>query len=121
MPWHDAFNEMVMKSKASLKTHPLHPILVCFPIAFFFGAFIFDLIAVITSDHSLWKAGRYLVTSGIIGGLLAAVPGIIDFIYTVPPESSANERAKKHGLINSTMIVVFVFNVIYRDDEFSYL
>lgn len=33
-----------MRSKASIKSHPLHPILVVFPIAFFIGTSIFDVL-----------------------------------------------------------------------------
>ncbi len=99
---------VTMKSKASIKSHPLHPILIGFPIAFFMGAFVFDLLSLLLNKPILTATGYYLVIAGIIGALLAAVPGFIDFLYTVPPKSSAKKRAAKHGLLNVTNLLLFV-------------
>jgi nitrite reductase/ring-hydroxylating ferredoxin subunit len=49
--------------------------------------------------------------------VVAAVPGLIDYIYTVPPESSAKTRARTHGLLNSTMLVLFVIAAFYRRQQ----
>jgi uncharacterized membrane protein/nitrite reductase/ring-hydroxylating ferredoxin subunit len=97
-----------MRSTAQIKGHPIHPILICFPIAFFIGTLVFDLIGHLHNDDRFRIVGYYLNIAGIIGALLAAVPGIIDYFATVPPESSAKKRAATHGLINITNVVVFV-------------
>jgi uncharacterized membrane protein/nitrite reductase/ring-hydroxylating ferredoxin subunit len=103
-----------MKSKAHLKSHPLHPILVAFPIAFFIGALVFDLLSVVTENTSFWQTGYYLAIAGIIGALIAAVPGAVDYFLTVPPKSSAKKRATQHALINLTNVALFAFAVYYR-------
>ena len=77
-----------MKSKAHIKGHPLHPILIVFPVAFFIGAFITDVLAALSGSTVYWQFGKYLELGGIIGALAAAIPGIIDFLYTVPTLSS---------------------------------
>ena len=64
-----------MKSKASFKSHPLHPILVSFPIAFLIGTFVSDVIADISGNNSFCNTGYYLVIAGIIMGLIAAIAG----------------------------------------------
>lgn len=96
-----------MKSKASIKSHPIHPILVAFPIAFFSGAFLFDVLSLLLQNGNLWLVGYYLLIAGIIGALVAAVPGFIDYAYTVPPNSSAKSRATKHMLLNLVHVLVF--------------
>lgn len=96
-----------MKSKANFKGHPIHPILVGFPIAFFTGAFLFNILAVAFGKPNLWTTGKYLEALGILSALVTAVPGIIDYFYTVPPKSSAKSRAGKHGLINISMVIIF--------------
>ncbi|MCU7552004.1 Rieske 2Fe-2S domain-containing protein [Chitinophagaceae bacterium LB-8] len=106
-----------MKSKAHIKTHPLHPILVAFPIAFFIGAFIFDFLSLATTNLSFWQTGYYLSIAGITGALLAAVPGAVDYFFTVPPNSSAKKRATKHALINLLNVFLFGFAVYYRGTE----
>ena len=104
-----------MRSKASIKSHPIHPILVSFPIAFLTATFVCDLIAFITGNEVLWQAGFYLGITGIVMGLVAAVPGIIDYIYTVPPDSSAKKRGAKHGLLNTLQILLFFTAWMIRD------
>jgi uncharacterized membrane protein len=104
----NCYKYISMKSKASIKTHPLHPILVTFPIAFYIGTLIFDTLAFWYQDSEYGITGKYLHIAGIVGAVIAAVPGIIDFLYTVPPDSSAKKRGFKHGIINGTVLYIFV-------------
>lgn len=106
-----------MKSKANIKGHPLHQMLVGFPIAFFAGTLFFDLLGFVRSDLYFEKTAFYLNIAGIATALLAAVPGIVDFRYTVPPQSSAKKRAVKHGLINTSVVILFVLAIILRKDD----
>jgi len=106
-----------MKSRANIKGHPIHPILIAFPIAFFIGTLIFDILGKLCNSSSLWQTGYYMEIAGIIGGLAAAVPGIIDYFFTVPPESSAKKRATKHGLINVTNVVIFFVAWLIRHND----
>jgi nitrite reductase/ring-hydroxylating ferredoxin subunit/uncharacterized membrane protein len=103
-----------MKSRASIKSHPVHPILVSFPIAFFFGSFIFDLLGWILDKPQLWETGFMLNIAGLIGGVLAAIPGIIDFINTIPPDSSAKKRGKSHAIANTINLLLFASIAYYK-------
>ncbi len=106
-----------MKSKASLKSHPIHPILVSFPIAFFMGTLLFDVLGIIYERGDFHTTAMYLEAAGIAFGLLAAIPGIIDYIYAVPPKSSGKKRAATHGLLNTTMILIFSAALYLRRNE----
>ena len=109
-----------MKSKVQIKGHPLHPILVSFPIAFFTGTLIFDIAAFAYEQDKFLTLAGYLEGAGICFALLAAVPGFIDFLFTVPPNSSGKKRAAKHGVINITMVLLFsVAWVIRQQSETS--
>jgi uncharacterized membrane protein/nitrite reductase/ring-hydroxylating ferredoxin subunit len=103
-----------MRSKSDIKGHPLHPILVSFPIAFFIGAFASDILVIMSENAVFGTMAKYLETAGIATAALAAIPGIIDYFYIVPPESSANKRATQHGLLNVTMLLVFVMALLIR-------
>lgn len=103
-----------MKSKASIKGHPLHPILVAFPIAFFIGTLGFDILGSTMHHTAYHQTAAYLEIAGVVTGLIAAVPGLIDYFYTVPPESSAKTRATQHALVNVALIVVFAAAFILR-------
>ncbi len=69
-----------MKSRAHIKGHPMHPILVSFPIAFFTGSLLFDLASLFTGKMELWQTGYWLQITGVGFALLAAVPGAIVII-----------------------------------------
>lgn len=105
-----------MRSRASLKGHPIHPILVAFPIAFFTGTLIFDVLSIIFVDVVFWVTAYYMQVAGIIGAVIAAIPGLIDYIYTVPAKSSAKKHAAKHGIINSTALIFFTVAWLLKKD-----
>lgn len=108
-----------MRSKAHIKSHPIHPILVAFPIAFFVGTVIFDVLGVIYDNESLYGVAYYMQVCGIIGAILAAVPGAVDYFKTVPPNSSAKKRATKHALLNVTNLVLFLVAWILKGDDIN--
>jgi uncharacterized membrane protein len=89
-----------MRSKANLKGHPIHPMLVAFPIAFLYGAFGFDVAGRLASWPGGSATGAYLSLAALASGLIAAVPGLIDYLYAVPPNSSGRARATQHMIIN---------------------
>lgn len=96
-----------MKSRASVHSHPIHPMLVPFPFAFLTGALLFDAAGRWLRKPELSLTGGHLTAAGIGAGLLAAVPGIVDYFGSVPPQSSAKERATKHALSNVTALALF--------------
>jgi uncharacterized membrane protein/nitrite reductase/ring-hydroxylating ferredoxin subunit len=104
-----------MRSRANIRTHPLHPILICFPIAFFTATLVLDLLYWIRRNGTLESTAHYLLIAGIIMGLIAAVPGFVDFRYTVPPASSGKKRAATHGLINLCMLALFALALLFRE------
>jgi uncharacterized membrane protein/nitrite reductase/ring-hydroxylating ferredoxin subunit len=93
-----------MRSKASFKGHPIHPALIPFPFAFLYGALIFDALGLLADRPALWSTAGHLSAAGIIAALIAAVPGFIDYVYTVPPNSTGKARATKHMVLNLTAI-----------------
>lgn len=96
-----------MRSKAHIRGHSIHPALIPFPLAFLYGAALFDVAGVITDRPGLWTTGGYLAIAGIASALIAAVPGLIDYLHTVPPNSSGKRRATKHMLANLGAVVLF--------------
>lgn len=91
-------------AKASYQGHPLHPALIPFPFAFLTGAFVFDAAGWLFSVPSWWATGGHLAAAGVITALVAAVPGFVDYLYTVPPRSTGKQRATRHMLINLSAV-----------------
>jgi uncharacterized membrane protein len=73
-----------MKTKASIMGHPVHMSLAHFPMAFLIGAFAFDVAAKVSANGQLVSVAAYLLVVGLAAGVLAAVPGLVDFLTTVP-------------------------------------
>jgi nitrite reductase/ring-hydroxylating ferredoxin subunit/uncharacterized membrane protein len=96
-----------VRSKASFRGHPIHPSLIPFPFAFLIGSFLFDLLGWFSESASLWVTASYLVIAGLATAVLAAVPGLVDYIYTVPPHSSGKQRARTHAIANVSSLVLF--------------
>ena len=105
-----------MRSKAAISSHPIHPMLVAFPIGLFITSLIFDLIGTQRGIPALWSAGWYCVIAGLCFSVAAAVPGVIDLFGVVPPDSSGRNRGYKHGLLNLAMLAVFIAVAAHRGD-----
>src|SRR5436305_15108480 len=83
-----------MRAKARLLGHPIHPMLIVFPLGLLTVAAIFDIIYVSTHNGHWADLSYWMIASGIIGGLIAAVFGVVDWFGI--PEST---RARCIGLI----------------------
>lgn len=103
-----------MRSRASLKGHPIHAMLIPFPFAFLTGAFLFDVIGTWLDRPALWTTGAHLAWAGIAFALIAAVPGFIDYLFTVPPNSTGKKRATKHMLVNLSAVTLFLIAAYVR-------
>ena len=97
-----------MRSRASIRGVAVHPALVHYPWAFLTGAFFFDVAGKLTGSPAAWVTGALLAAAGIAAALVAAVPGFIDYVYTVPPNSSAKRRATWHLSVNLTAVALFL-------------
>src|SRR5438045_8897877 len=100
-----------MKSFVHVQGHPVHPALIPFPFAFLPGALLFDA-ASRAFARPLWAiTGFHLLQLGILAGLVAAIPGALDFYRRVPPNSSGRNRALRHGVLN--VIAIAGFAIVY--------
>ena len=105
-----------MRSRAHFKSHPIHPALIPFPFAFLWGAALFDLLYLVSGQEGLSQTAAHLTLAGLAAGVLAAIPGVIDYLYAVPPESSAKQRATKHALGNGGALVLFLVAWLLRPE-----
>jgi nitrite reductase/ring-hydroxylating ferredoxin subunit/uncharacterized membrane protein len=96
-----------MKSSAHFRGHPIHPALVAFPTAYLAGAAAIDLYGAVTGRRGWARTAGHLGTLGLATAGAAALPGMIDYIFAVPPHSSAKERATNHMLANTAAVALF--------------
>ena len=108
-----------MRARAHIKSHPIHPILVTFPIALWTAALLADILGVVLNHGLLWAAGFFAIMGGILGAVLAAIAGTMDWIKVVPPKSSAKKRGLTHGLLNSGVLIAFIVIAIQRGNAYA--
>jgi uncharacterized membrane protein len=100
------------RSTARLGTHPIHPMLVPFPIVCFIGAFVVDIMYVRTNVEGWAIASNWLLGIGLGFAALAAVAGLIDFLGE--PRVRGLGDAVKHMLANVTAVVLEAVNLVLR-------
>jgi uncharacterized membrane protein len=95
-----------MESKAKLLGHPIHPMLIVFPLGLLATAAIFDVIALVSGNGGWSGMAFYLIAAGIIGGLAAAVFGLIDWL-AIPSGTRAKAIGLWHGAGNVVVVLLF--------------
>ncbi|SDU11991.1 Uncharacterized membrane protein [Verrucomicrobium sp. GAS474] len=103
-----------MKSSASIAGHPLHPILVAFPIGLWTFAFVCDLAFACFPSHYAWKeAALFCIGGGLIGALVAAVPGFVDYAG-ITGKGRLKKIAIYHLVLNLTGFAIFGWSFSLR-------
>jgi uncharacterized membrane protein len=96
------------RSKASIAGHPIHPMLIPFPIAFFIAAFVCDLVFWQTANPSWADATQWLLGAGLIMAALAAVTGLTDVLGE--PQIRAMNAAWWHAGLNVLTVLIELYN-----------
>lgn len=102
-----------MESRAKVLGHPLHTMLIAFPLGLLATAVIFDVIAMVGDFPELHVASYWMIGAGVIGGVLAAIPGAIDF-FAIPRHTRAWRVGAVHGLGNLAVVALFAVSWILR-------
>ena len=104
-----------MESRAKLLGHPVHQMLVVFPLGLLAGAVGFD-VAYLFTDNGRWAETAYwLIGAGVVTGLLAAPFGFIDW-SAIPRNTRAKRIGALHGGGNAIVLVSFLVSVLLRND-----
>ena len=102
-----------MSSPASIAKHPIHPMLVPFPIALWIFSLICDLVYALNWGGSLWKDMAFFsMAGGVIGALLAAIPGYFD--YRSLETADVQRIGWWHMVINLSLATLFAINLWLR-------
>jgi uncharacterized membrane protein len=105
-----------MESRAKVAGHPAHPMLIVFPLGLLTTAVIFDVLHFITDKDGFAVASAYMIAAGIIGGVVASVFGLVDWL-AIPSGTRAKRIGTLHGLGNAVVLVLFVVSWLLRSGE----
>jgi uncharacterized membrane protein len=95
-----------MDSRAKFLGHPIHQMLIVFPLGLLATATVFDGIGKATDNPRWSESSQYMIGAGVVSGLAAAVPGVIDYL-AVPHKTRAKNVGLWHGLGNVAVTGLF--------------
>ena len=104
-----------MRAKARLFGHPIHQMLIVFPLGLLGTSLFFD-IAHLVNGHPQWGMIAYwMIVAGIISGLVAAPFGLIDWL-AIPGGTRAKRIGLLHGGGNVVVLLLFIVSCLLRRD-----
>lgn len=96
-----------MESRLKVLGHPVHPMLITFPIGLLVTAVLFDIADAVGGPRFLGEVAYWNIVVGLIGGVLAAVAGFFDLL-AIPAGTRAKRIGIVHALVNLSVILLFV-------------
>lgn len=95
-----------MESRAKLLGHPIHQMLIVFPLGLLGMAVLFDVVALVFDDGQWSAIAFWMIGAGVLSGLVAAPFGTIDWL-AVPRGTRARRIGALHGAGNVLVVALF--------------
>lgn len=108
-----------MYSKIKILGHPIHPMLVAYPIALYTATLVAYIIYAANKDPFFFKAAVAANIAGIIMAALAALPGFVDWAVGIPGDTPAKSHGLTHMLLNVTALVLFIINALIHAGDWK--
>ena len=102
-----------MEGKVKVFGHPLHPILIVFPLGLLATSLIFDIAFLATGNARLSDVAYWMIAAGVLGGLVAAPFGVIDWL-AIPAGTRAKSIGALHGAGNVVVVLLFAVSWYVR-------
>ncbi len=106
-----------MESRAAIAGHPIHPMLIPFPLALWITSFVVDVVFYFNRHPTLPVISKFLLAAGCIGAVVAAIFGIIDWLAI--PKGEVKRVADWHARLNIIALIVFAISFLLRLGRFS--
>ena len=100
------------RSTAKIADHPIHPMLIPFPIVCFVGTLVTDIVYSRNLDPGWATASHWLLGIGLVMAALAAATGLTDYLGDQKLRGLGD--ALKHMLANVTAVVLELVNLVLR-------
>jgi len=108
-----------MESRVKLLGHPVHPMLIVLPLGLLSIGVVFDIVYLATNEMTFAEVAFWDIGAGIVGGLLAAVFGLIDWMG-IPRGTRAKRLGLWHGGGNVLIVLLFIVSWILRLPNHAY-
>ena len=95
-----------MDSRAKLFGHPIHQMLIVFPLGLLAAAVIFDVVRIVNQSAALGTTSYHMIAAGVVSGLVAAVFGFVDWL-AIPSNTRAKSVGAWHAVGNVVVVLLF--------------
>lgn len=102
-----------MESKTKMAGHPIHPMLIVFPLGLLSTAIVFDIVGLIASTGTWFDISYWMMVAGLVGGVLASAFGLLDW-FAIPYGTRAKQIGLWHGLGNGMVVFLFLISAVLR-------
>ena len=102
-----------MHSRVKIAGHPVHPMLIVFPLGLLATSFVFDVLRQATGVTGFAIASYYMIPAGVLGGLAAAAFGLVDWL-AIPRGTRARWIGAVHGIGNVVVTGLFILSWLLR-------
>lgn len=103
------------KSTAKIGDHPIHPMIIPFPIVFFVSTFAADVVYLMNGDAGWARASVWLLGAGLVMALVAALAGFADFFGDRRVQKISD--AWQHMIGNLAAVVLAAVNLYLRYED----
>ena len=102
-----------MESRAKAMGHPIHQMLIVFPLGLLGASVVFDVLFLVTERATLADAAFWMIVAGLVGGLIAAPFGLIDWL-AIPSGTRAKRVGLYHAITNLGVMLLFLISALVR-------
>jgi len=104
-----------MKSHFHIKGHPIHAMLVSYPIALYMIALLLDLLYLWKGDPLWFQMAFWVMLFGLIGNLLANLSGVVDFLAILREAPEARQTAVIHLSVGWLLVILYGSSLLLRN------
>src|SRR5687767_4006099 len=102
-----------MESRAKLFGHPIHQMLIVFPLGLLATALVFDVVQLVSGNGFWSELSYWMIAAGVISGLIAAPFGLIDWL-AIPSGTRAKRIGAVHGAGNVVVLALYGISELMR-------
>jgi uncharacterized membrane protein len=108
-----------VETRIKLFGHPIHPMLIVLPLGLLSIGVLFDVLYLATGTEEFATVAFWNIGVGVIGGLLAALFGLIDWL-AIPSDTRAKRVGLWHGVGNVVIVLLFIVSWLMRQPDHAY-
>src|SRR5690348_15389559 len=103
-----------MHTPATFMKHPIHPMLIAVPLGMWSFSVVCDILFRFSNFGWAWHTALVMMIAGLIGAFIAAVPGLVDYVFIRKRNGRAAKIGAYHLVMNLIVMALYGVNIVLR-------